>query len=57
MNKVLSVQISINAQAKSDINLGGQGMVNTNQGVAIQPCFHASNAYAIFIKQAIGLCL
>ena len=42
MSKVLSVLISINVQAKSDINLGGQGMVITNQGVAIQPCFHAS---------------
>src|SRR6185437_14234125 len=40
--KVLSVLISINVQAKSDINLGGQGIVITNQGVAIQPCFHAS---------------
>src|SRR6185436_10460941 len=48
MNKVLSVQISINVQAKSDINLGGQGMVITNQGVAIQPCFHASKTYAIY---------
>ena len=57
MSKVLSVLVSINAQSKSDINLGGQGMVNTNQGVAIQPCFHASKAYADFIKQAIGLCL
>ena len=48
MNKVLSVQISINVQAQSDINLGGQGMVITNQGVAIQPCFHASKTYAIY---------
>ena len=32
-------------------------MVITNQGVAIQPCFHASKTYAIFTKQAIGLCL
>ena len=40
--KVLSVLILINVQAKSDINLGGQGIVITNQGVAIQPCFHAS---------------
>ena len=47
MSKVLSVLISINVQAKSDINLGGQGMVITNQGVAIQPCFHASKTYAI----------
>ena len=30
----------INVQTTySDINLGGQGMVITNQGVAIQPCF------------------
>ena len=44
---VLSVLIAINVQAKSDINLGGQGMVTTNQGVAIQPCFYASKTYAI----------
>ena len=56
MSKVLSVLISINVQAKSDINLGGQGMVITNQGVANQPCFHASNI-CNFIKQSIGLCL
>ena len=48
MNKVLSVLISINVQTKSDINLGGQGMVIANQGVAIQPCFHASKTYAIY---------
>ena len=47
MSKVLSVLTSINVQAKSDINLGGQGMVITNQGVAIQPCSHASKTYAI----------
>ena len=47
MSKVLSILISINVQTKSDINLGGQGMVITNQGVAIQPCFHASKTYAI----------
>ena len=57
MSKVLSILISINVQAKSDINLGDQGMIITTQGVAIQPCFHASKTYAIFIKQAIGLCL
>ena len=57
MSKVLSVLISINVPAKSDINLGSQGMVITNQGVAIQPCFYASKTYASFIKQAIGLCL
>ena len=48
MSKVLSVLVSINVQAKSDINLGGQGMVITNQGVAIQPCFHASKTNAIY---------
>src|SRR6185437_14011772 len=57
MSKVLSVLTLINVQAKSDINLGSQGMVITNQGVAIQPCFHASKNVCSFIKQAIGLCL
>ena len=37
--KVLSVLAAINVQTHSNINLGGQGMVITNQGVAIQPCF------------------
>ena len=38
--EVLSVLAVINIQTThSDINLGGQGMVITNQGVAIQPCF------------------
>ena len=50
MSKVLSVLISINVQAKSDINLGGQGMVITNQGVAIQPCFHASQKHMQLYK-------
>ena len=44
---VLSILIAINVPAKSDINLGGQGMVITNQGVAIQPYFHAGKTYAI----------
>ena len=48
MSKALSILISINVQAKSDINLGGQGMVITDQGVAIQPCFHACKTYAIY---------
>ena len=47
MSKVLSVLISINVQAKPDMNLDSQGMVITNQGVAIQPCFYASKTYAI----------
>ena len=38
--EVLSVLAVINVQTThSDINLGGQGMVITNQGVAIQPYF------------------
>ena len=37
--KVLSVLAAINVQTYSDINLGGQGTVITNQGVAIRPCF------------------
>ena len=48
MSKVLSILVLIYVQAKSDINLGGQGMVITNQGVAIQPCFHASKTNAIY---------
>ena len=47
MSKVLSILISINVQAKSDIDLGGQGMVITNQRVAIQLCFYAKKTYAI----------
>ena len=34
MSKALSILISINVIAKSVVNLGGQGMVITNQGVA-----------------------
>ena len=56
MGIVLSVLISINVQAKADINLGSQGMVISNQGVAIQPCFHASKTYAIY-KAGHRLCL
>ena len=45
--EVLSVLAVINVQTTySDINLGGQGMNITNQGVAIQPCFqHAKHMY------------
>ena len=57
MNKVLNILITINVQAKPDINLGGQGVIITNQGVAVQPCFHASKNVCNFIKQAMGLCL
>ena len=58
MCRVLSVLIAINIQAKSDINLGSQGMVITNQGVAIQPCFQQvkhmqvckTGQWVVFIK-------
>src|SRR6185437_13304308 len=48
----------INVQAKSDINLGSQGMVITNQEVAIQPCFQQAKhmqfcktgQWVVFIK-------
>ena len=58
MFKVLSVLAAINVQTHSDINLGGQGMIITNQGMAIQPCFkHAKymqfykiGQYIVFIK-------
>ena len=52
MSKVLSVLILINVQAKSDINLGGQGMVITNQGVFIQPsnCVFSRQKYMQFYK-------
>ena len=41
--EVLSILAVINVQTThSDINLGGPGMVITNQGVAIQPCFQQS---------------
>ena len=40
MYDALSVLAVINVQTThSDINLGGQGMIITNQWVGIQPCF------------------
>ena len=54
MNKVLSVQISINVQAKSDINLGGQGMIITNQGVAIQPFFMQAKHMQFYKNRPLG---
>ena len=47
MSKVLSVLVSINVQAKSDINLGGQGMVIKNQGGGYPTVFSASKTYVI----------
>ena len=66
MSKVLSVLMSINVQAKSDINLGGQGMVITNQGVAIQPCFsckqnmcnfYTAGHWVVLIKTRTETCI
>ena len=57
MSKVLSVLISINVQAKSDINLGSQGMVITNQGGGYPTMFSCEQNICSFIKQTIGLCL
>ena len=57
MSKVLSVLILINVQAKSDINLGSQGMVITNQGGGYPTVFSCKQNICNFIKQAIGLCL
>ena len=65
MNKVLSVLILINVQAKSDINLGGQGMVITNQGVAIQRVFmqekhmlfYKAGHWVVFIKTRTETCI
>ena len=65
MSKVLSILISINVQAKSDINLGGQGMVITNQGVAIQRVFmqekhmqiYKAGHWVVFIKTRTETCI
>ena len=65
MSKVLSVLISINVQAKSDINLGGQGMIITKQGVAIQPGFQQAKhmqfcntgQWVVFIKTRTKACI
>ena len=54
MNKVLNVLMLINIQAKSDINLGGQGMVITNQEVAIQPCFQQAKYIQLYKNRLIG---
>ena len=50
MSKVLRVLISINVQAKSDINLGSQGMVITNQGGGYPTVFSCKQKYMQFYK-------
>ena len=50
MCKVLSVLVSINVQAKSDINLGGQGMVITNQGGGYPTVFSCRQNICNFYK-------
>ena len=57
MNKVLSVLITINVQAESDINRGGQGMVITNQGGGYPTLFSRKQNIFNFVKQANRLCL
>ena len=56
MSKVLSVLISINVQAKADINLGSQGMViQIKEWLSNRVFMQAKHMQ--FYKQAIGLCL
>ena len=66
MSKVLSVLISINVQAKSDINLGSQGMVITNQGggyPTVFSCkqkhmqFYKAGRWVVFIKTRTETCI
>ena len=65
MGKVLSVLISINVQAKSDINLGGQGMVITNQGWLSNRVFmqvkhmqlYKTGHWVVFIKTRTETCI
>ena len=49
---MLSVLAAINVQTHSDINLGGQGIVTTNQGVASQPCFQQAKHMQYGTKHA-----
>ena len=66
MSKVLSILISINVQAKSDINLGNQGMVITNQGggyPTVFSCkqnvcnFYKTGHWVVFIKTRTETCI
>ena len=65
MSKVLSVLISINVRAKSDINPGGQGMVITNQGwlsnrvfmQAKHMQFYKAGHWVVFIKTRTETCI
>ena len=65
MSKVLSVLISINVQAKSDINLGGQGMVITIKGwlsnrvfmQAKHMQFYKTGHWVVFIKTRTETCI
>ena len=66
MSKVLSVLVSINVQAKADINLGGQGMVITNQGgwlsnrvfmQAKHMQFYKTSHWVVFIKTRAETCI
>ena len=63
--KILSVLTAFNVQTKPDINLGGQGMVITNQGMAIQTCFQQAKhmqfckigQWVVFIKTRTKVCI
>src|SRR6185369_7331674 len=66
MSKFLSILISINVQAKSDINLGNQGMVITNQGggyPTVFSCkqnvcnFYKTGHWVVFIKTRTETCI
>ena len=47
MSKVLSILVSINVQAKSDINLGGQGMVIKKSRGGYPTLFSAGKTYTV----------
>ena len=66
MSKVLSILVSINVQAKLDINLGSQGKVITNQGgwlsnrvfmQANHMQFYKAGYWVVFIKTRTETCI
>ena len=57
MSKVLSILVSINVQAKSDINLGGQGNGYHKSRGGYPTVFSCKQNICNFVKQANRLCL
>ena len=65
MSKVLSVLISINVQAKSDINVGSQGKVTQIKGwlsnrvfmLAKHMQFYKAGNWVVFIKTRTETCI